>query len=160
MPKNSCLFLLPVSFSSSSVYGLPNKFAHFIPLSPYPKFTPTISNLFIKFSFCIPTFPLFIPHSTSLPESVLFCCCDPLMPANWARNISKGFGQGWFGSLKYCKRICIIQIRSWQSRSLKPSQKTGIQVLHAQCGLFPHTQNCNTKYYTSQCYHIYYDSSL
>lgn len=56
--------------------------------------------------------PLFIPHSARLPDGVLFCLCDPLMPSNRAGNILKGFGQGWFGSLKCCLGICIIQ-RSW-----------------------------------------------
>lgn len=34
----------------------------------------------------------FIPHSTRLPDGVLFCQCDPLMPSNRAGNILKGFG--------------------------------------------------------------------
>lgn len=56
--------------------------------------------------------PPFIPHSIGLPDGVLFCRRDPLMPSNRAGNILKGFGQGRFGSLKYHWGICIIQ-RSW-----------------------------------------------
>lgn len=53
--------------------------------------------LLLPFHPCVSfsSFPfLSIPHSTRLPDGVLFCHCDPLMPSNRAGNILRGFGQG------------------------------------------------------------------
>lgn len=49
------------------------------------------------------------------------------MPSNRAGNILKGFGQGWFGSFKYCWGICIIQ-RSWL---LKQGSKCLLKDVHS-----------------------------
>lgn len=128
------LFLFDSWSIKWAVFCPPVKFPYFLPSPPAH-----IANLCQQsWSYSSTSFrfllPLFIPHSTRLPDGVLFCLCDPLMPSNRAGNILKGFGQGWFGSLKYCLGICIIQ-RSWlraNHRSLLI--KTGIKVRSAKQG--------------------------
>lgn len=130
--------------SVSPPCSLPSNEIHpfLCPPSPYSQFAPTISTLFIHFNSISPSvFPL-LPSPLSLippglPDGVLFCRCDPLMPSNRAGNILKGFGQGWFGSFKYCSGDLHHSEILTQSWSLEPSHKTGILVPPARHGFKP-----------------------
>jgi len=105
--QTTCQFLLSPLSSSSSVPCLTVKF----PVLKHSQFALTslaTSVLFYSISPCTSLSPAnpFL-HSATLPDGVLFCRYNPLMPSNRAGNILKGFGQGWFGSFKYCSGICM-----------------------------------------------------